>query len=232
MLIQDLRFSLRTLRRSPGFTTVAVLTTALGIGAATAIFSVLHGVLLKPVPFAEPDRLAMVYLNAAERSVPKSHFSVADFIDWRTHDRAFEQVAAFGAWGRYLTLDGAGEPEQIPGTYATSRFFSILGVRPVVGRMFEPGDDEPGRTRSVVISERLWQRHGADPRMVGATITINGDPPHGGRRRARELPLPESRHRSVGHPSPRTADAPGAVLSCEASDVSSRASAADQAEAR
>ncbi len=174
MLIQDLRFSLRTLRRSPGFTTVAVLTTALGIGAATAIFSVLHGVLLKPVPFAEPDRLAMVYLNAAERSVPKSHFSVADFIDWRTHDRAFEQVAAFGAWGRYLTLDGAGEPEQIPGTYATSRFFSILGVRPVVGRMFEPGDDEPGRTGSVVISERLWQRHGADPRMVGATITING----------------------------------------------------------
>jgi putative ABC transport system permease protein len=176
MLLQDLRFSLRTLRRSPGFTVVAVLTSALGIGAATAIFSVLNGVLLKPVPFAEADRLAMVYLNAAERGVPRSHFSVADFIDWRAHDRAFEQTAAFGAFGRYLTLDGAGEPEQVSGTFATSGFFAILGVRPVLGRVFEPGDDEPGRTRSVVISERLWQRHGADPRMVGATVQINGNP--------------------------------------------------------
>jgi putative ABC transport system permease protein len=174
MFLQDVRFSLRTLRRSPGFTCVAVVTSALGIGAATAIFSVLNGVLLKPVPFAEADRLAMVYLNAAERGAPRSHFSVADFIDWQAHDRAFEQGAAFGAFGRYLTLDGAGEPEQISGTYATSRFFAILGVRPVLGRVFEPGDDEPGRTRSVVISERLWQRHGADPRMVGATVTING----------------------------------------------------------
>jgi putative ABC transport system permease protein len=176
MFMQDVRFSLRTLGRSPGFTLVAVLTSALGIGAATAIFSVLNGVLLKPVPFPEPDRLAMVYLNAAERGVPRSHFSLADFLDWRAHDRAFEQAAAFGAWGRYLTLDGAGEPEQIPGTFATSRFFAILGVRPVLGRVFEPGDDEPGRARSVVISERLWQRHGADPRMVGATVTINGNP--------------------------------------------------------
>ncbi|MEO5823529.1 MAG: ABC transporter permease [Vicinamibacteraceae bacterium] len=175
MFMQDLRISLRTLWRSPAFSIVAIATSALGIGAATAIFSVVNGVLLKPVPYAEPDRLAMVYLNAADRGMPRARFSVADFIDWRAHDTAFEQVAAFGAWGPTLTVDGPGEPEQIPGTYATGRFFTILGVRPMLGRVFEAGDDEPGRPRSLVISERLWQRHGADPRMVGATVMVNGD---------------------------------------------------------
>jgi hypothetical protein len=82
---------------------------------------------------------------------------MADFIDWRTHDKAFEDAAAFGAWGRYLTLNGQGEPEQVPGVYATGSFFSIFGVRPVLGRLFEPGDDQPGRTKSLVISEKLWR---------------------------------------------------------------------------
>jgi putative ABC transport system permease protein len=175
MFLQDLRFAFRTLWRSPGFSVVAVATIALGIGATTTIFSVVHGVLLKPVPFRDPDRLAMVYLNASERGVPRAHFSMADYIDWRTHDKAFERAAAFGARGQHFTINGQGEPEQIPGMYATSSFFAILGVRPVLGRVFEPGDDEPGRTRSLVISERLWHRRGGDPQILGATINVNGD---------------------------------------------------------
>jgi putative ABC transport system permease protein len=176
MFLHDLRFSLRTLSRTPAFTVVAVATVALGIGAATTIFSVVNGVLLKPVPFRDPDRLAMVYLNASERGVSRSHFSMADYADWRAHDRAFVETAAFGGWGRFMTMNGQGEPEQVPGVYATSGFFSILGVRPVLGRMFEPGDDDPGRTRSLVISEGLWRRRGGDPRMIGATLSISGEP--------------------------------------------------------
>ncbi|HYP13846.1 MAG TPA: ABC transporter permease [Bryobacteraceae bacterium] len=176
MFLHDLRFSIRTLLKSPAFTAVALITIALGVGAGTTIFSVVNAVLLKPVPFRDPSRLALVYLNASERGVPRSHFSVADYVDWRTHDQAFEDGAAFGAWGRNFTLNGQGEPEQIPGIYATSSFFSILGVRPVLGRFFEPGDDQPGRTRSLVISERLWRRRGADNRIVGSTINVNGEP--------------------------------------------------------
>jgi putative ABC transport system permease protein len=176
MFLHDVRFSLKTLVRTPAFTLVAVATVALGIGAATTMFSVVNGVLLKPVPFRDPDRLAMVYLNASQRGVPRSHFSMADYVDWRAHDRAFEQSAAFGAWGRFMTVNGQGEPEQVPGVYATSGFFSILGVRPVLGRVFEPGDDDPGRTRSIVISEGLWRRRGSDPKMVGATLSVSGEP--------------------------------------------------------
>jgi putative ABC transport system permease protein len=175
MFLHDLRFSVRTLLKSPAFTAVAVATIALGVGAGTTIFSVVNGVLLKPAPFRDPDRLAIVYVNAAERGVPRSHFSMADFIDWRTHDKAFEDAAAFGAWGRHFTLNGQGEPEQIRGVYATSSFFSILGVQPVLGRLFEPGDDQPGQTKSLVISERFWRRRGGDPRMVGAAINVNGE---------------------------------------------------------
>lgn len=175
MLIQDLRFSLRTLRKSPSFTVVAVATLALGIGAATSIFSVINGVLLNPLPFRDPDRIAMVYLNGADRGLPRMNLSMADFIDWRTHDKAFHETAAVGTFGRYMTLNGLGEPERAAGMYATSGLFSVLGVRPILGRVFEPGDDQPGRARTLVLSERLWRRLGGNPGMVGSTVNVNGE---------------------------------------------------------
>lgn len=108
---------------------------------------------------------------------PRMHFSLADYIDWRNHDRAFEQAAAFGSWGARLTLTGRGEPDQIPGVYATGSFFSILGVRPSAGRVFEAQDEEAGRTPTVVLSERLWNRkYGADPTVIGSTLNVNGRP--------------------------------------------------------
>jgi putative ABC transport system permease protein len=158
LLMQDVRFAVRTFRKSPGFAAIAIGTMALGIGAATAIFSVVNGVLIKPVPFRDPDRLALVYLNAAERGAPRAHFSLADYIDWRAHDRAFDDAAAFGGFGRLFTLNGLGEPGQVRGVYATGSFFSILGVKAIAGDLFKPGDDEAGRVRSVVISENLWRR--------------------------------------------------------------------------
>lgn len=136
MLLQDIRYAFRTFRANPGFALAAVLTITLGIGANTAIFSVVNGILLQPLPYPDPDRLAMVYLNEAERNAPFAHMSVADYLDWRTHDRSFEATAAFGAFGNRFNLTGGGEPEQVRGTYATAGFFSILGAKPVAGRLF------------------------------------------------------------------------------------------------
>ena len=176
LLMQDIRVAVRTFRKSPGFAAIAIGTMALGIGAATAIFSVVNGVLIKPVPFRDPDRLALVYLNDAKRSAPRRHFSLADYVDWRAHDRAFDEAAAFGGFGRLFTVNGLGEPGQVRGVYATGSFFSILGVKAIAGDLFKPGDDEAGRVRTVVLSENLWRRRGADPRIVGSLISINGEP--------------------------------------------------------
>ncbi|HYO82773.1 MAG TPA: ABC transporter permease, partial [Bryobacteraceae bacterium] len=173
---QDARFSIRTLWRSPAFTCVVVATLALGIGASTTIFSVINCILLKPMPFRDADRIAMVYLNGADRGFPRMYLSLADYLDWRTHDRAFSDAAAFGTFGRFFTWSGRGEPEQVSGTYATAGFFSLLGVQPLHGRVFERGDDQPGRIRTAVISERLWHRLGASPDILGSVVKLNGDP--------------------------------------------------------
>ena len=175
MFFTDVRLAIRTLRKSPAFTVVAIATMALGIGGTTTMVSVFKSVILNPVPFRDPDRLAMVYLNAAERGVPRAYFSMADYADWQAHDRSFEESATFGLWGRSVTLTGQGEPDQVPGVYATASFFSVLGVRPAIGRLFLPGDDEPGRPRAVVISERLWRRHGGRTEMIGSSLTVNGE---------------------------------------------------------
>lgn len=174
LLLQNVRFSLRTLRKSPTFCAVAIVTTALGIGATTAIFSVVNAVLLEPLPYPEPTRLAAVYLNAAHRGAPRTTFSKADYIDWQAHDSAFEEMAAFGAFGRLFTMNGFGEPRQVRGVYATAKFFSVFRAEPVIGRLLRVGDDEPGAVRSAVISERLWRDNGADPKVVNSPVVING----------------------------------------------------------
>ena len=174
-LLRDVRYAGRSLLRSPGFTTAAVLALALGIGANTAVFSVVNAVLLRPLPFEDPDRLVMLFNNT-----PRGGASVADFLDWKTQSRSFETLDVFEI-NRFtnsrFTWTGDGEPTQVLGFNVTATFFETLGVGPLVGRTFEPGDDQPGRAPGVIISERLWrERYGANPDVLGRTPVLNGRP--------------------------------------------------------
>jgi predicted permease len=174
-LIRDLRYGLRALVRSPGFTSIALLALAVGIGVNTAVFSVVNGVLLRPLPFADPDRLVTVTNWTARGGA-----CLADFLDWKARSRSFDTLAAFEI-NRFtnsrFTLTGDGEPEQVIGYRVTASFFDTLGVRPIVGRTFAAGDDEPGRPRGVVLSERLWRRrYGSNPDVLQRSVVLNGRP--------------------------------------------------------
>jgi len=171
-LWQDLRYGLRMLVKSPGFTAVAVLALALGIGANTAIFSVVNTVLLRPLPYADPDRLIVV----RETKLPQfPEFSVApgNFLDWQKQNTVFAQLEAHG--GITFNLTGTGDPERLRGTRVTSGLFQMLGVKPAQGRDFLPEEDQSGRGQVVIISHGLWQRRfGADPQIIGQTLALNG----------------------------------------------------------
>jgi putative ABC transport system permease protein len=176
ILIQDLRYAARTMLRSPGFTATAVMALALGIGANTAIFSVVNAVLLRPLPFDQPDRLVQVWHTPPQATFPgMKEFAVspANFIDWRNESRGFQTIAAYG-FGRY-TLTGSGHPEAIRTCAATSGLFSILHVRPLLGRDFLDGEYEPDEDHEVVLSYGLWRSHfGGNPEIVGKNIELNG----------------------------------------------------------
>src|SRR5947209_6793093 len=174
-LLQDIRFALRVMLKNYVFTAVAVITLALGIGANTAIFSVASGVLLRSLPFKEPERIAFVWINNPRRKTTYDKLPVppADFLDWRSQNRVFDAMAAF--YSNSFTLTGAGEPERVEGVQATGDFFNILGATAAKGRTFGPGEDRPGNDHVVVLSDGFWKRHfGADPIVVGKTVTING----------------------------------------------------------
>ena len=177
-LIQDLRYGARMLMKSPGFTFVALLTLALGIGANTAIFSVVNGVLLRALPYYEPERLVMVWADRpilqAQVGLPDFPVTVADFVDWRNQNQVFEQMATLQA--RRMNLTGGGEPESVVGLRASASLFPLLGARFAVGRAFRPEEDRAGADRVVVISHGLWQqRYGADPKLIGQKITLNDE---------------------------------------------------------
>jgi putative ABC transport system permease protein len=170
----DLRYGARMLARSPGFAAVAVLALALGIGASTAISSVVDGVLLRPLPYPDAGRLVMVSRHFARSAFPYGPLCLADYLDWRAGNRAFEDPAAFGQ--RRFDLTGTGEPEQVAGAEVTAGFFSALRVRPLLGRVFGPGEDGPARQRLAVLSESLWRRRfGADPGVVGQAVDLDGN---------------------------------------------------------
>ena len=173
---QDARYAWRVLRKSPGFTAVAVLVLALGIGANTAIFSVVNAVLLKPLPFDQPDRLVHLWHVPPQASfpgIPLFTVSPANFLDWRSQAHSFEGMAAYG-FGRY-NLTGTGQPESTRVVAATSGLFSILHAQPLLGRVFLDGDVEPGRDHEVVLSYGLWSSHfGSNPDIVGKNIQLNG----------------------------------------------------------
>ena len=173
-MIADLRYALRALLRSPGFTLAVVLTLALGIGANAAIFSVVHGVLLKPLPYVEPERVVLMYGRYPEFG--RTSTSLPDFRDIRDGTRSFEQLAA--RHGGNLVLTGEGEPERVITDRVTSNFFAVFGVRPQLGRAFLPDEDKMGGdNRVVVLSHGYWQRRfGGDARIVGRQIQLNGAP--------------------------------------------------------
>jgi putative ABC transport system permease protein len=173
-LLKDVRFGARTLLKRPGFTLVAVLTLALGIGANTAIFSVVNGVLLKPLPLKEAERLVLVYETTPQ--TPRDYVSVPNLEDYRAGTRSFEGFATFVPQSVNLTGGGA-EPERVLGAFVTSSFFPVVGAQAALGRALLPEDDAEGGGRVAVLGHSLWQtRFGADPSVVGRAVVFNGEP--------------------------------------------------------
>src|ERR1041384_2188130 len=172
--LKDLRFALRTMRRSPGFTSVAILALALGIGANSAIFSVVNSVLFRPLPYRDPNRLVMIWENHQQNGGPEREWaSPADLKDWREQPQSFEHVAGLLGWGP--TLTGSGEPEDLQGAAVSYDTFDMLGVAPAIGRAFTAADDNAGAERVALLSHQLWQRRfGSSPDVVGKPVTLGG----------------------------------------------------------
>jgi len=173
-LLQDVRYGVRVLRKSPGFTVAAVLTLALSIGANTAIFSVIHAVLLQPLPFRNPDRLTMVWEDASFMGFPQNTPAPANFVDWKNRNHVFEDMAALK--GNLMNLTGDGPAEEVEVKLATANFFPLLGVRPVIGRTFLPEEDQAGAGKAVLLSQGLWiRRYNGSPEIVGKRILMSGE---------------------------------------------------------
>ena len=173
-LIRDVRFSLRTMAKKPGFTAVAIIIMALGIGANTAIFSLVRAVLLRPLPFANPGRLVMVWEDAAYIGFPKNTPAPANFMDWKARNEVFEDMAAVTE--RDFNLTGDGEPEKVYSYAVLGNFFSLFGVEPAVGRVLTVEDDQPQGGKVAVISYGLWQsRYGGQTSIVGRDILLNDE---------------------------------------------------------
>jgi putative ABC transport system permease protein len=177
-LIQDFRYALRQLRKSPGFAAVAVITLALGTGFNTAIFSVVNAVLLRPLAFADASRLVRIWHVPPEKSFPGMTtfpVSAANYLDWERQTQVFDHMAIYSYHG--FTVTGGDKPEQLSAGAVSSGFFATLGVQPILGRVLSPEEDQPGRSHVVVLSYRLWQEHfGGNPGIVGHDINLDGQP--------------------------------------------------------
>lgn len=174
-IIQDVRYGARILFKNPSFTFVAVLALALGIGANSAIFTVVNAVLLRPLPYKDPERLMTVWEDASKVGFPHNTPSPANFIDWRDQNQLFEGMAALHR--QTFNLTGIGEPERIDGRRVSSNLFGLLGVDPQLGRVFVDEEDRPNSNRVVILSDRLWRRRfAADKTIVGKPLSLNGQP--------------------------------------------------------
>jgi len=173
-LRQDIQYAIRMLARNPAFTIVAVLTLALGIGANTAIFSVVRRVLLQPPPYQQPESLVQIY-NTYFPTWPQLGLSPGDFLDFRRQAQSFSEMAAYIDVPQGFNLTGQGEPERVQAAYADSNFFPMLGVRPITGHSFTSEQDKPGSAPAVLITHRFWKNHfGSDPSVIGRTLTLDG----------------------------------------------------------
>jgi len=171
--LQDLRYAARMLAKSPGFTLVAVLTLALGIGANTAIFSFIDGVMLKPLPYGDPERIVMVWEKPPGGG--RNGISTLNFLDWKNQNTVFEAMAAQAGGG--MTWSGGQEPVMLRGTFVSAPYFEIFGVKAAIGRTFADGEDQEGKSGVVVVSHKAWQeRFGGETNIIGRQLTLNGKP--------------------------------------------------------
>src|SRR5499426_749898 len=171
-MLQDLRYGARMLLKKPGFTLIAVITLALGIGANTAIFSVVNAVLLRPLPFKDPERLVWVWGTSPK--ISQANHSPVEFLAYQAQQTSFTEMAAYR--NMPFTVTGAGEPEYVQGVIVSPNYFSLLGVPAARGRVFQPEDVRPGAPRAAVVSYGLWQkRYAGDPSLIGRSFTINGE---------------------------------------------------------
>jgi len=171
-LWQDLRFGWRALAKDPRYSTVATLTIALGVGGITMMFGIINAVLLRPLPFPESDRIALVWEVQPKRDLTRGGTTLADFLDWRDRNHVFEEMAAWVPWSYNLT--GQNEPEEVSGARVSTNFFGLFKVKPALGRTFIPEEEQPGHEEVVMMSYRLWQRRfGSDPGLIGKTVTVD-----------------------------------------------------------
>ena len=169
LLLRDIRFGLRGLIKRPGFTVIALITLALGIGANTAIFSVVNAVLLRPLPFQKPEELVIVWEDATFAGFPHNTPAPANYVDWKAQNQSFADMAASNETSFNLTGDG--EPERVASYSVTANFFPLLGVQPLLGRSFLTEEDRPGANKVVVLSYSLWQsRYGGDRNILNRSI--------------------------------------------------------------
>lgn len=172
-MLQDIRYALRLLAKSPGFTLAAILTLALGIGANTAIYSLVYHVLLRPLPYPQPEQLTMVWVDNRREKIPEDITSYPNLMDWRAQNQSFHGLAGMSYGVQALT--GVGEPEEFRVAMVTANFFDVMGVPPALGRAFTVDDEKEGNDNIVIIGHGLWQRRfGGDPKVIGQTIHLSG----------------------------------------------------------
>jgi len=170
-LLQDIRYGIRTLMKTPGFTAIAILTLALGIGANSALFSVVNGVLLNPLPYPEPNQLISVYARTSEFGT--SSITFLNFLDWQKDNHSFTGIAAHRGENYFLT--GTGEGERVRGYMVSAEFFDVLGVNPILGRNFTTEEDRVGGAPVALISAGLWARKfSSSPDIIGKSIKLTG----------------------------------------------------------
>src|SRR5579862_525118 len=175
-LPQDLKFALRTFRKNPGFTFAAVFALGLGMGATSAMFSVIDGVLLRPLPFPHSERLVNVWENNLKRNLPRFVVAPANYYDWRKQNQAFSVLGAYQQ-NTFNLASREGEPERYLGAMSDRGFFDALGVQPALGRLFTQEEDQPGRDAVVILGYGVWRRRfGADRKIIGQTLILNGKP--------------------------------------------------------
>src|SRR5712691_6781535 len=171
-LLKDIRYGIRSLLKRPGFTAIAVITLALGIGANTAIFSVINAVFLRPLPYHEPERLVTIWEQSPQRGMYQMPVSFANLRDWADQNHTFEQISAYTFTN--LNLTGAGEPARLSAVRSSANLFSLIGAAPQLGRTFLPEEDKEGATHVVILGHALWQsRFGSDSRILGQSLILN-----------------------------------------------------------
>lgn len=174
-LIKDIKFAIRTLIKKPGFTSIAIVTLALGICASTTVFSVVDAVVLRPLPFAQPQRLVSIFRNIPGQKDAEGGMTQKVFVELRDRNQSFDSVASYVEWGFNLT--GQGTPDHVDGAKVSADFFKVLGTQPIAGRTFNPGEDRAGANHEVVLSEAFWKsKFGSDRGIIGKTLNVDGAP--------------------------------------------------------